>query len=85
MNEVDDADGQSIGFKAYKPGERKMCDAVGHSKCYDPVVTSLSSLPPVFLCKWICRRCGATGTDRQEIKQDNEYEQLKRRFSKEKK
>jgi hypothetical protein len=71
-----------IGFREYAPGEKKMCDVVGHDKVYSPDAVVLSTLPPVSLCKWICGRCGATGTDRQEIKQDNEYEQLKKRFAK---
>jgi hypothetical protein len=58
------------------------CSTGNHDKCYSSIATVLSSLPPVSLCNWICRRCGATGTDRQEIKQDSEYEQLKRRFAK---
>jgi hypothetical protein len=60
-----------------------MCDVTGHDRCYSPDALILSSLPPVSLCKWICRRCGEMGTDRMEIRQDSEYEQLKRRFSKE--
>lgn len=52
-----------------------------HDKCYAPDAVVLPSIPPISLCKWICRRCGKTGTDRMEISQDNEYEQLKRRFA----
>jgi len=60
-------------FLQGKGGE--MSDYCDHDKVYASYM--LTSDPPLY--PWICRKCGAEGTDRGQPHKD-EYAELKRNF-----
>lgn len=57
----------------YIDREQLFCN---HDKCYSPMVAAV--YPPVW--HWVCRKCGATGEERDEYRDANEYKGLLKKF-----
>jgi hypothetical protein len=53
------------------------------NKVYDPVSSTLTSMPPIHIRRWICKDCGLESEDRtQGLGWSNEYAETKAKFGK---
>lgn len=53
-----------------------------HDKVYSTMAMSLTSFPPIYVSSWICKICGAEGSQSQQDNSLSEYDEIKSKFGK---